>query len=179
MCFCIVSTAGSTLIIVGEYQVRLGGAEREFLQTSAANFLTPLRSFLEGDWRTISVSHSDPLFNTFIHANSFACDPTWAHWAVGWIKNLVLQGVLFAGDPPVSNCFLHILCRKSVGSWKTDVWTWTSAKHVWRRPSKQRPRQLWVSACFCCYCSIWVTLWPTWSSWSDACVTWWISVALF
>ncbi|KAG7235554.1 hypothetical protein INR49_002601 [Caranx melampygus] len=45
---------GSTLIIVGEYQVRLGGAEREFLQTSAANFLTPLRNFLEGDWRTIS-----------------------------------------------------------------------------------------------------------------------------
>ncbi|XP_023253688.1 endophilin-B2-like isoform X2 [Seriola lalandi dorsalis] len=45
---------GSTLIIVGEYQVRLGGAEREFLQTSATSFLTPLRNFLEGDWRTIS-----------------------------------------------------------------------------------------------------------------------------
>lgn len=50
-------TAGSTLITVGEYQKRLGGAEREFLHTSAANFLTPLRNFLEGDWRTISVSH--------------------------------------------------------------------------------------------------------------------------
>uniref|UniRef100_A0A4W5RR91 SH3-domain GRB2-like endophilin B2b n=1 Tax=Hucho hucho TaxID=62062 RepID=A0A4W5RR91_9TELE len=46
---------GSTLITVGEYQSRLGGAEREFLQTSAINFLTPLRNFLEGDWRTISV----------------------------------------------------------------------------------------------------------------------------
>ncbi|CAB1318908.1 unnamed protein product [Coregonus sp. 'balchen'] len=45
---------GSTLITVGEYQRRLGGAEREFLQTSAINFLTPLRNFLEGDWRTIS-----------------------------------------------------------------------------------------------------------------------------
>ncbi|XP_012992674.1 endophilin-B2b isoform X15 [Esox lucius] len=45
---------GSTLITVGEYQKRLGGAEREFLQTSAINFLTPLRNFLEGDWRTIS-----------------------------------------------------------------------------------------------------------------------------
>ncbi|XP_063066455.1 endophilin-B2b isoform X2 [Engraulis encrasicolus] len=45
---------GSTLIIVGDYQRRLGGAEREFLQTSAINFLTPLRNFLEGDWRTIS-----------------------------------------------------------------------------------------------------------------------------
>eukprot|EP00064_Thunnus_orientalis_P014726 superscaffoldBa00002605_g14773 len=45
---------GSTLITVGEYQKRLGGAEREFLQTSAATFLTPLRNFLEGDWRTIS-----------------------------------------------------------------------------------------------------------------------------
>ncbi|XP_069369636.1 endophilin-B2b isoform X4 [Paralichthys olivaceus] len=45
---------GSTLIIVGEYQKKLGGAEREFLQTSAVSFLTPLRNFLEGDWRTIS-----------------------------------------------------------------------------------------------------------------------------
>nr|XP_057913079.1 endophilin-B2b isoform X3 [Doryrhamphus excisus] len=45
---------GSTLVIVGEYQKRLGSAEREFLQTSAATFLTPLRNFLEGDWRTIS-----------------------------------------------------------------------------------------------------------------------------
>uniref|UniRef100_A0A8D0DBM4 SH3 domain containing GRB2 like, endophilin B2 n=1 Tax=Sander lucioperca TaxID=283035 RepID=A0A8D0DBM4_SANLU len=45
---------GSTLITVGEYQKRLGGAERELLQTSAAAFLTPLRNFLEGDWKTIS-----------------------------------------------------------------------------------------------------------------------------
>lgn len=52
-------TAGSTLITVGEYQKRLGSAEREFLHTSAANFLTPLRNFLEGDWRTISVSATD------------------------------------------------------------------------------------------------------------------------
>ncbi|XP_034396496.1 endophilin-B2-like isoform X3 [Cyclopterus lumpus] len=45
---------GSTLIEVGECERRLGAAEREFLQTSAISFLTPLRNFLEGDWRTIS-----------------------------------------------------------------------------------------------------------------------------
>ncbi|XP_035995808.1 endophilin-B2 isoform X1 [Fundulus heteroclitus] len=45
---------GSTLITVGEYQRKLGGAEREFLHTSAVTFLSPLRNFLEGDWRTIS-----------------------------------------------------------------------------------------------------------------------------
>ncbi|XP_078027105.1 endophilin-B2a [Epinephelus lanceolatus] len=45
---------GSTLIEVGECERRLGTAEREFLQTSAISFLTPLRNFLEGDWRTIS-----------------------------------------------------------------------------------------------------------------------------
>ncbi|XP_023696415.1 endophilin-B2 isoform X2 [Paramormyrops kingsleyae] len=45
---------GSTLIKVGECQKRLGGAEREFLQTATLTFLTPLRNFLEGDWRTIS-----------------------------------------------------------------------------------------------------------------------------
>uniref|UniRef100_A0A8C6TQV9 SH3-domain GRB2-like endophilin B2b n=1 Tax=Neogobius melanostomus TaxID=47308 RepID=A0A8C6TQV9_9GOBI len=48
------SPYGNTLITVGEYQKRLGSAEREFLQTSSATFLTPLRNFLEGDWRTIS-----------------------------------------------------------------------------------------------------------------------------
>ncbi|XP_058239361.1 endophilin-B2b isoform X5 [Hemibagrus wyckioides] len=45
---------GSTLYTVGDYQKRLGSAEREFLQASAVSFLTPLRNFLEGDWRTIS-----------------------------------------------------------------------------------------------------------------------------
>ncbi|XP_028270643.1 endophilin-B2-like isoform X2 [Parambassis ranga] len=45
---------GSTLLTVGEYERRLGAAEREFLQTSAISYLTPLRNFLEGDWRTIS-----------------------------------------------------------------------------------------------------------------------------
>ncbi|XP_058472728.1 endophilin-B2-like isoform X2 [Solea solea] len=45
---------GQTLITVGEYQKRLGGAEREFIHTSATTFLSPLRNFLEGDWKTIS-----------------------------------------------------------------------------------------------------------------------------
>ncbi|MBN3319442.1 SHLB2 protein, partial [Atractosteus spatula] len=45
---------GSTLIKVGESQRRLGGAEREFMQAASISFLTPLRNFLEGDWRTIS-----------------------------------------------------------------------------------------------------------------------------
>ncbi|XP_022602423.1 endophilin-B2-like isoform X1 [Seriola dumerili] len=48
------SPYGSTLIKVGECERRLGAAEREFLQTSAISFLTPLRNFLEGDWKTIS-----------------------------------------------------------------------------------------------------------------------------
>ncbi|KAL4609320.1 endophilin-B2-like isoform X10 [Arapaima gigas] len=48
---------GSTLMKVGEYQRKLGEAEREFMQTSAISFLTPLRNFLEGDWRTISAEH--------------------------------------------------------------------------------------------------------------------------
>ncbi|XP_037832654.1 endophilin-B2-like isoform X6 [Kryptolebias marmoratus] len=45
---------GNTLMIVGDYEKRLGAAEREFIQTSAISFLTPLRNFLDGDWRTIS-----------------------------------------------------------------------------------------------------------------------------
>uniref|UniRef100_A0AAX7U4J8 Endophilin-B1 n=1 Tax=Astatotilapia calliptera TaxID=8154 RepID=A0AAX7U4J8_ASTCA len=48
---------GNTLEKVGECEKRLGEAEKEFLQTSAISFLTPLRNFLEGDWRTISAEH--------------------------------------------------------------------------------------------------------------------------
>lgn len=48
--------SGKTLIKVGETQRRLGAAEREFIHSASINFLTPLRNFLEGDWRTISVS---------------------------------------------------------------------------------------------------------------------------
>lgn len=56
VCVCVfVPTAGKTLVIVGEYEKRLGSAEREFLHTAAAGFLSPLRNFLEGDWKTIAV----------------------------------------------------------------------------------------------------------------------------
>ncbi|XP_075041170.1 endophilin-B2 isoform X10 [Mixophyes fleayi] len=48
------SPYGQTLIKVGETQKRLGVAERDFIHSSSINFLTPLRNFLEGDWRTIS-----------------------------------------------------------------------------------------------------------------------------
>ncbi|KAJ7308506.1 hypothetical protein JRQ81_009073 [Phrynocephalus forsythii] len=48
------SPYGKTLIKVGETQRRLGGAERDFIHSASINFLTPLRNFLEGDWRTIS-----------------------------------------------------------------------------------------------------------------------------
>ncbi|KAM7392119.1 hypothetical protein PAMP_022752 [Pampus punctatissimus] len=49
-----LEAAGGTLIQVGECERRLGAAEREFIQMSAISFLTPLRNFLEGDWRTIT-----------------------------------------------------------------------------------------------------------------------------
>uniref|UniRef100_A0A915JI25 BAR domain-containing protein n=1 Tax=Romanomermis culicivorax TaxID=13658 RepID=A0A915JI25_ROMCU len=45
---------GSALLKVGATQYRLGAAERDFLQTSAANVLTPLKRFLEGDMKTIA-----------------------------------------------------------------------------------------------------------------------------
>uniref|UniRef100_A0A8D2ZDN9 Endophilin-B1 n=1 Tax=Scophthalmus maximus TaxID=52904 RepID=A0A8D2ZDN9_SCOMX len=45
---------GRTLTTVGECEGRLGAAERDFLLTSTISFLTPLRNFLEGDWKTIS-----------------------------------------------------------------------------------------------------------------------------
>ncbi|XP_073499262.1 endophilin-B1 isoform X3 [Phyllobates terribilis] len=45
---------GNALIKCGETQKRIGGAHRELIQTGAINFLTPLRNFIEGDYKTIS-----------------------------------------------------------------------------------------------------------------------------
>ncbi|KAF5922125.1 hypothetical protein HPG69_017903 [Diceros bicornis minor] len=45
---------GKTLTRVAEAEKRLGAAERDFIHTASINFLTPLRNFLEGDWKTIS-----------------------------------------------------------------------------------------------------------------------------
>ncbi|XP_041134187.1 endophilin-B1-like isoform X1 [Polyodon spathula] len=45
---------GNALIKCGETQKQIGIAEREFIQSSAINFLTPFRNFLEGDFRTVS-----------------------------------------------------------------------------------------------------------------------------
>ncbi|XP_076976502.1 endophilin-B1 isoform X6 [Tamandua tetradactyla] len=45
---------GNALIKCGETQKRIGTADRELIQTSALNFLTPLRNFIEGDYKTIT-----------------------------------------------------------------------------------------------------------------------------
>uniref|UniRef100_A0A8C2LDV6 Endophilin-B1 n=1 Tax=Cricetulus griseus TaxID=10029 RepID=A0A8C2LDV6_CRIGR len=45
---------GNALIKCGEAQKRIGTADRELIQTSALNFLTPLRNFIEGDYKTIT-----------------------------------------------------------------------------------------------------------------------------
>lgn len=44
---------GNALIKCGEAEKQIGGAERELIQSSAINFLTPFRNFLEGDFKTI------------------------------------------------------------------------------------------------------------------------------
>ncbi|XP_063284428.1 endophilin-B1 isoform X2 [Pelobates fuscus] len=45
---------GNALVKCGETQRRIGGAHRELVQTSAINFLTPLRNFIEGDYKTMA-----------------------------------------------------------------------------------------------------------------------------
>lgn len=51
---------GKTLLKVSEAEKRLGAAERDFIHTASVSFLTPLRNFLEGDWKTISVRTLSP-----------------------------------------------------------------------------------------------------------------------
>lgn len=46
---------GVHLVKVGEAEKRLGAAEKEFVQKSNDCFLQPLKSFLDGQMRTIQV----------------------------------------------------------------------------------------------------------------------------
>ncbi|XP_053380775.1 endophilin-B1-like isoform X4 [Mercenaria mercenaria] len=44
---------GNALVKCGQTQILMGSAYREFIQSSANNFLQPLQNFLEGDMKTI------------------------------------------------------------------------------------------------------------------------------
>lgn len=158
VCACFLPILGSTLITVGEYQKRLGGAEREFLHTSAATFLTPLRNFLEGDWRTISVRLLYDWLSIFTHCfkSTFCSILTQQRRIVG-PRTLALEVALFHlfhllqnnslelvpfFMPPKRDygvgfavlryfiCSVPALCRKRGGCWKTEGWILTSAKHA-------------------------------------------------
>ncbi|XP_078327003.1 endophilin-B1-like isoform X2 [Crassostrea virginica] len=47
------TTYGNALVKCGQAQLRIGNAEREFIQTTSNDFLQPLHNFLEGDMKTI------------------------------------------------------------------------------------------------------------------------------
>ncbi|KAK1885209.1 Endophilin-B1 [Dissostichus eleginoides] len=49
----MIESGGNALIKCGETEKQIGGAERELIHSSAINFLTPFRNFLEGDFKTI------------------------------------------------------------------------------------------------------------------------------
>lgn len=53
--FCFL---GMALLRFGEAQKQLGEAENKFVQSTNIHFLTPLRSFTEGEYRAIQVTHT-------------------------------------------------------------------------------------------------------------------------
>ena len=52
---------GSALVKVGTTEKKLGQAERDLKAKSMSHFLHQLKTFLEGDMKTISVSISDAI----------------------------------------------------------------------------------------------------------------------
>ena len=48
--------AGSALVKCGQAQQKLGQAERDYLSSTANNFLQPLKAFLDGDMKTVQVT---------------------------------------------------------------------------------------------------------------------------
>lgn len=53
-----VLSSGLALLRCGETQKQLGEAEKKFVQSSNIHFLIPLRSFTEGEYRAIQVTHT-------------------------------------------------------------------------------------------------------------------------
>ena len=48
---------GNSLLKVGQTQQKLGDCERDFVMRSTNEYLTPLKSFLDNDIKTIAVSN--------------------------------------------------------------------------------------------------------------------------
>lgn len=109
---------GKTLIKVSEAEKRLGAAERDFIHTASLSFLTPLRNFLEGDWKTISVRSLGPLLR------GGSCRLSDQGMTVYfWVS--VCQGSL-SRSSLVSLSLSP--CRRRGGSCRTGVLTWMPAK---------------------------------------------------
>ena len=50
--------SGSTLIKCGNTHQKLGQAHKEFIQSAATSFMQPLKSFLDGEMKTLAVRRS-------------------------------------------------------------------------------------------------------------------------
>lgn len=137
---------GKTLLKVSEAEKRLGAAERDFIHAASLSFLTPLRNFLEGDWRTISVRR--PGCSSQLCAEVFTSgreprppqrrllQAEWPRMTLHlWVS--VCQGSLPGPGP--SHCPCHP-CRRRGGSCRTGVLTWTPAKPGSRRPRQPKPK---------------------------------------
>ena len=53
-CFSLI-LIGSTLIKCGNCHQKLGQAHKEFIQSAATGFMQPLKSFLDGEMKTLAV----------------------------------------------------------------------------------------------------------------------------
>jgi len=55
-CWRAVTDAGRQLIRCGELEQKLGEARQDFIAAASRDFLRPLRTFLDGDMKTVQVS---------------------------------------------------------------------------------------------------------------------------
>lgn len=53
-----------SLLRCGEAQKQLGEAEKKFVQSANIHFLTPLRSFSDGEYRAMQVTHTSITMTT-------------------------------------------------------------------------------------------------------------------
>lgn len=68
---------------------------------------------------------------------------------LSWIQTKC-WGICFLQQSP--DWIPFVLYRKRGDFWRIDVWILTSAKHAWKKPSRQKPKQQWVFSFHCWFC---------------------------
>ncbi|XP_056151687.1 endophilin-B1-like isoform X2 [Lampris incognitus] len=79
---------GAALLRCGEVQKQMGEVERKFTQSTNIHFLTPLRSFTEGEYSAIQNLNANPLDDAYVTHVSYMFSFLRVKWLKMWAQEI-------------------------------------------------------------------------------------------